>query len=298
MAQELSYYLSNDQVQHFFRDGFIGPFDLIGPEEMEKLWPKMRHRLLDRSTSPYPASLLNYDRHLDIKDLSGIVSNPKIVHKLQSLIGRDILCWRSEWFPKYPGDEGTEWHQAKTFFEFEGKPRLVPTENETGLWGLTVWIAFTESTRETGCMKLLPGTHNSWQFDESRMNRYDSSIINTRVENDHKVGFFGYNWNDLKIDHDWSPNEADAVLMEMKPGQFFIFSSQCLHGSYPNTSQSRMRCGWSSRYVATHVKVYSDSESYTSLGEELLLDKYSTVLVGGQDNYHHNKVIRIDGSTP
>jgi chlorinating enzyme len=284
--------LTPEQVEQFHRDGFIGPFTLIEPDEMAALWPKMRHRLLQRSTSPYPNSKVNYDRHLDIPELNALACSSRIVNRVQSLLGDDLLCWRSEWFPKYPGDEGTEWHQAKTFVEFEGLPRLSPTENKNGLWGVTVWTAFTDATRENGCMKLLPGTHNSWRFDETRSVQHDQDQVNKREVNGVKAGFFGYNWEKLKIDPNWQPDEKDAVFMEMKAGQFFIFSSQCLHGSEPNRTTNQTRCGWSSRYVNTQVRVYPGYESVTSLGEVLPLDRYATVLVGGEDRYGHNKVVQ------
>ena len=285
-----SFHLSEEEQNRFWRDGFIGPFTLCEPEEMKRLWPQVRYDLLNRTKAAYPQSRLNYDRHLDLKALSDIVSHPAIVNRLQSIISDDLLCWRTEWFPKNPGDEGTEWHQAKTFVEFEGNPRLKPTENKTGLWGLTVWISFTESTRENGCVKLLPGTQNSWFFDETKSVKHDPNIVNTKTVEDKKVGFFGYDWDKLKVDPNWTPDESTAVHMEMKPGQFFIFSSQTLHGSEPNRTKDIMRCGWSARYVATQVRVYPECDKYSSLGEELLLDRYATVLVGGKDTYGHNKV--------
>lgn len=290
MTAAESFHLSAAEKAQFDRDGFLGPYTLVEPEAMNELWPRMRYELLDRRRSPYPDSRINYDRHLDIKALSDLASSPRIVHRLQGILGEDLLCWRTEWFPKYPGDEGTEWHQAKTFFEFEGHARLKPTKPENGLWGLTVWVAFTRSTRENGCVKLIPGSHNTWYFDETRDVKHDSTVINNRVVDDRKQGFFGYNWERLKVDPGWKPDESKAAYMEMEPGQFFIFSSQCLHGSEPNRTADEMRCGWSSRYVATHVKVYDGHDSITTLGETLPLARYSTVLVSGRDRYGHNRV--------
>ncbi len=284
------YFLTPEQKSQFNRDGFIGPFTLIEPRDMNQLWPRMRYELLNRKNAPYPDSKINYDRHLDIKELSDLASSPRIVNRLQSILGNDLLCWRTEWFPKYAGDEGTEWHQAKTFFEFEGTPRLLPTKPELGLWGLTVWTAFTESTKENGCIKFIPGSHNTWFFDETRDVKHDSSIVNSQVVNEEKQGFFGYSWEKLKVDPNWKADESRAVYMEMKPGEFFIFSSQCLHGSEPNRTQNETRCGWSSRYVSTHVKVYPGDQNITSLGETLPMDRYSTVLVSGSDEYRHNIV--------
>lgn len=48
--------------------------------------------------------------------------------------------------------------------------------------------------------------------------------------------------------------------------------------------------GWATRFVPTHVKVYDGQKSFHHFGEELPLDRYSTVLVLGEDHYHHNKV--------
>ncbi|GLU34059.1 chlorinating enzyme [Trinickia caryophylli] len=284
------YSLTPEELSKFWANGFIGPFTLYEPDEMERLWADVRLKLFDRSRSPYPESRLNYDRHLDVKPLSDIASHPRIVDRVGSILGDDLLCWRSEWFPKYPGDEGTEWHQAKTFVEFEGNPRLRPTENKTGLWGLTVWTAFTEATRENGCMKLMPGTQDEWFFDETRSVEHDPSRINNKVAENEKRGFFGYDWDKLKVDPNWKPDESRAVHMEMRPGQFFIFSSQTLHGSEPNRSRTQSRFGWSTRYVATQVQVYPGYDRYTSLGETLSLRDYSTVLVSGNDRFGHNTV--------
>ena len=58
---------------------------------------------------------VNYDRHLDIPGLSRLITEPAIVRRMQALIGPDILCWRTEFFPKNPGDTGTGWHQVETY---------------------------------------------------------------------------------------------------------------------------------------------------------------------------------------
>ena len=105
-----------------------------------------------------------------------------------------------------------------------------------------------------------------------------------------KAGFYGYDYDKLKLDPNWKPDEEKAVHMVMKPGQFCIFTSRCMHGSNPNSTQSSTRFGWATRFVPTHVKVYAGQDSFHHFGEELPLDRYSTVLVLGEDRYHHNRV--------
>jgi non-heme Fe2+,alpha-ketoglutarate-dependent halogenase len=288
-----NYYLSDAERTFFYENGYAGPFTLYEPEEMTRLWEEgVRLDLLDTSRAPFPNSRLNYDRHLDLTELSEVISHRRIVDRISSILGPDVLCWRTEWFPKYPGDEGTDWHQAESFVEFEGTEKLVPTAAQEGQpWELTAWIAMTEATRENGCLKLMPGSHRIWYFDEKRNIRFEPEHVNKRALADgQKSGFYGYDYEQLKLDPNWKPDEARAVHMEVKPGQFFIFTSRCMHGSNPNTSKSSVRFGWATRFVPTHVKVYAGQESFHHFGEELPLHRYYTVLVAGENRYRHNRV--------
>jgi non-heme Fe2+,alpha-ketoglutarate-dependent halogenase len=286
------YYLSEGETSFFYQNGYLGPFTLCQPEEMTSLFEEVRMDLLDTHNAPFPKSKLNYDRHLDLQALNQIINNPKVVHRISSILGPDVLSWRTEWFPKYPGDEGTDWHQAESFVEFEGTEKLVPTAAEEGRpWELTAWIAMSESTKENGCLKVMPGTHRTWFFDEKRNVPFEPENFNQKViSTGEKAGFYGYDYDKLKLDPTWKPDEEKAVHMVMKPGQFCIFTSRCMHGSNPNSTQSSTRFGWATRFVPTHVKVYAGQDSFHHFGEELPLDRYSTVLVLGEDRYHHNRV--------
>ncbi|OMQ92836.1 chlorinating enzyme [Burkholderia pseudomallei] len=288
------FHLSEAEKKFFYENGYAGPFTLYEPEEMTRVWEEVRMDLLDTAKAAFPNSKLNYDRHLDMLSLNQIISHPKIVDRISSILGPDVLSWRTEWFPKYPGDEGTDWHQAESFVEFEGTEKLEPTAAEEGRpWELTAWIAMSEATKENGCLKLMPGSHRTWFFDEKRNIPFEPENFNKRVLDDgQKSGFYGYDYEKLKLDPSWKPDEARAVHMEVKPGQFFIFTSRCMHGSNPNTSKDSVRFGWATRFVPTHVKVYAGQDSFHHFGEVLPLDRYSTVLVAGEDRYGHNRVTK------
>ena len=95
-------------------------------------------------------NLANYDRHLDSDFLADIVCHPEIVDRCISILGPSLLCWRSEFFSKYPGEEGTDWHQADTFAMASGKPQIIwPGEvrdavTKSPFGGtITVWTAVT-----------------------------------------------------------------------------------------------------------------------------------------------------------
>jgi len=287
-----NYYLSEAETSFFYQNGYLGPFTLCPPDEMTSLFAEVRMDLLDTHNAPFPNSKLNYDRHLDIPALNQIINNPKVTHRVSSIIGPDLLSWRTEWFPKYPGDEGTDWHQAESFVEFEGTEKLFPTAAEEGKpWELTAWFAMSESTKENGCLKVMPGSHRTWFFDEKRNVPFEPEKFNQKViTTGEKAGFYGYDYERLKLDPTWKPDEEKAVHMVMKPGQFCIFTSRCMHGSNPNSTKESTRFGWATRFVPTHVKVYDGQDSFHHFGEELPLDRHSTVLVLGEDRYHHNRV--------
>lgn len=285
-----NFHLSDAERQFFFENGYVGPFTLFEPDEMSQLWESVRLDILDTESAPFPESRLNYDRHLDLPALDGIISDPRVVDRISSLLGPNLLCWRTEWFPKYPGDEGTDWHQAQSFVEFEGIEKLVPPDGQEEPWELTAWVAMTEATRENGCLKVMPGSHRTWYFDEKRNIPFEPENVNKAKADGERSGFYGYDYDKLKHDPNWKPDDSRAAHMEVKPGQFFIFTSRCMHGSNPNVTESSVRFGWATRFVPTQVKVYPGQDSFHHFGEVLPLDRYSTVLVAGEDDYRHNRV--------
>lgn len=269
----------------FDENGYVGPFTIYSPEETNELFKKLRPQLLNKKNAIYGDNKMNYDRHLDNKILSDVVSHPDIVRRVQSLLGPNILCWRTEWFPKYPGDVATTWHQAESFVAFEGDSKLVPTEPHDGSWELTVWFAFTDARKETACLKVIPGTHRTWFFDEHRQVKYDPNATD--------AGFYGYDFEQLKIDPNWTPDESKALHFEMNAGQVLMFTSRTLHGSTPNSTKDKTRFGLAMRYVPTDVQVYPHHQGqYTHFGEVFPLDKYAAVLVGGEDTFAHNRITR------
>ena len=102
-----SWHLSRDELAEFHTRGFLGPFTLYEPDEMKAHWRRLRLDLFDRRHVAYqdvePGSgVYDYDRHLDNAFLADLVCRPQIVHRMASILGPDVICWRSEFFPKYP----------------------------------------------------------------------------------------------------------------------------------------------------------------------------------------------------
>jgi len=275
------------ELESFKQNGFVGPFPLYEPADAVRRWNQAKIEMVLSKNKPHDSKVMNYDRHLDCNTLSEHVTRPEIVAKLRSLMGEDILCWKSNIFPKYPGDPGTGWHQVETFAAGQvGRapvPALKYTQQTQYLASeLTVWTAFSTAHREQGCMTFIPGTHKKWYYDESR-------TMTNRVESK-RHDFFGYDYDELRIDKNWDPDSQEIVSMEMEAGQFVIFMAKCVHGSLPNITKDQTRMGFASRYVSPSVKVYEGIDHLDEFGEHIKLDYHGCVLVSGVDTYGHNRL--------
>jgi non-haem Fe2+, alpha-ketoglutarate-dependent halogenase len=295
--------LSDSEIEQFHRDGYIGPFDLYEPAEMEQHLRALRPKLLNTRKAIYRqdkavsgvTNLANYDRHLDVDYLAQHIARPEIADRLVSILGPDVLCWRTEFFPKYPGDEGTDWHQADNFSNVAGSkhPQILWPEDAEFGGTITVWTAFTEATLENGCLQFIPGSHKTMNYDESKVMDYNQDMINSVEKNGVRRGFFGYDYRQLQIDPDWSPDESKAKSMVMRQGQFIIFWSTLMHASHPHQGLTdAMRLGFAARYLPTQVRVYPYSDSLAEFGGEASLDRFGCVLVAGQDKYAHNRFVQ------
>lgn len=290
--------LTDQELSQFHQEGYIGPFVLYSESEMKELHKEIRAQLFNREHAPYDAPLdsaiANYDRHLDIDLLSAHICRREIVERLERILGPDIICWRSEFIPKKPGAEGTDWHQADTFSHASGKPQLVWPEDDDQGGCINVWTAFTEATEETACMVFIPGTQETEFYDESKGLQFDPQENNNVIKQGVPRGFNGYDYRVLQVDPHWTPDESKAIPIVMRPGEFVIFRSKMLHASKPNTSKTKTRLGYVARYVPSSVRVYPDTDYVEEFGGAYSLEKYGVVPVRGQNIAPYNRVKTIN----
>jgi non-heme Fe2+,alpha-ketoglutarate-dependent halogenase len=298
-TQVPTFALTPQELADFHRNGFAGPFTLYEHDEITVAWRRERIRLLDRSAAVYQdeaaksgaTNIANYDRHLDNAFLADHVCQPKIVDRVASVLGPDVLCWRTEFFPKYPGDEGTDWHQADTFANASGTPQIQwPSGSDFG-GTITVWCAFTDAMIDRGCLQFMPGTHQTMYYDETKHMHYDPDEATNVEKQGVRRGFFGYDYRELQIDPDWTPDESKAVSMPMVAGQFIMFWSTLMHASHPHSGLSKqMRLGFAARYVPTSVRIYPDTDRIEEYGGQVSLERYGAVLVSGTNAYDFNRI--------
>lgn len=178
-------------------------------ERMEKLLPRDRRTFL-------------CETHFFLRWVYEMVSHPRVLDAVESVLGPNILVWSTQWFPKFPGDKAfVSWHQDATY------------------WGLhplnvtTAWIALSESTPQNGCMRVVPGTHKTPQLPQRETYGPDNMLSRGQ---------------EIAVEVD----ESQAVDLALRPGEFSLHHVAIVHGSGKNLSDVP-RIGIAVRYVSPDV---------------------------------------------
>lgn len=147
-----------------------------------------------------------------------LAMDPDIVELVSGVVGEDVVLWGCHVFCK-PPREGyeTPWHQDGHYWPI----RPLAT--------CTVWVALEPSTRENGCLRVIPGSHRGRQlFDHLHEDR-----------------------TDLTLNQRMAPqtfDESTAVDIELQPGQMSLHDVYLVHGAEANRSSQR-RTGVALRYM-------------------------------------------------
>lgn len=227
-ASRLRLGLDDAEVEAYHRDGVLGPYRLVPPDQMAAMWERIERDIITPSEHGDP-DLHYHDRHLDHPAVCRLCRGPELVERIASLIGPDLVIWRSNLQIKRPlaravGDEKryTEvpWHQDGAYFELQ--PLVL----------VSAWIAITEATIDNGCLQVVRGSH-------TRTFHHDADETRTSF---HRA-----------VPED-EIDPAEVRVLELLPGEFVLFSENTLHGSGPNRTP-RPRVGLTPRVTVPFVRV-------------------------------------------
>jgi len=234
--------LTRDEVANFHRDGFLGPYAACAPEAMDEIRGQLDREVFTRKG---PAGTTEQCRHLDSALVWELCRSSAIVDRVVSLLGDDVVLWRSNFFDKGPGAKEVPWHQDVNYWP------IVPDLN------VSAWLAITEANVENSCVQVIPGSHRS-------------VVPHKKVTGDKMFGEEA----DLSC-----VDTSKAIHMELKPGEFFLFTEKLLHFSEPNRSNKR-RCGLAIRMTVPFVKVE----------HEKLFAKHKNLMLHGADRMGFNLI--------
>ncbi|HTR83053.1 MAG TPA: phytanoyl-CoA dioxygenase family protein [Reyranella sp.] len=215
-------------VARWKHDGFLSPFPLLDPQELNAC---------QQGVARFEAWLgapINADGHyghfkwrsmpyLLMPWAAALARDPRILDKVEDLLGPDILIFTSTFFIKEPHSPTiAAWHQDSTYYGIEPKEEV------------TVWVALTEASEAAGCMDALSFRGKPRQYShvsrvvENSVNRA-AQVITEPLE------------------------EGTPVAMPLEPGWFSMHHGLCPHRSGPNTSSHR-RIGLGFNYIPTRAK--------------------------------------------
>lgn len=233
--------LTRHQLGEYQQQGFLFPLPVLSESETATLRGKLEE--LERNQGGRLPARINRKPHLLFTWLNELIRDPRILDPVEDILGPNLLCWGSGFFIKNPHDPArVTWHQDSTYWGLS-KPDIV-----------TAWVAFTPSTAENGCMRVVPGTHTLQQLPHR-----DTFAEDNLLSRGQEIAV--------------AVEESKAVDLALDPGQMSLHHVMLVHGSEPNRSALR-RIGFAIRYLPTHVK-------------QLTGVRDSATLVRGTDEYGH-----------
>lgn len=213
--------LTEQQIDRYHREGAVAPVVLMSPDEMAHY--RRKFEALEAAIGGEAQARYRLKAHLPFPWLNELIRHPRMTDAVEDLIGPDVICWGSSFFTKKPRDARfVSWHQDSTYYGLE------PPES------ITCWIAFTDSRKETGCMRIVPGSHTGPAI-LPHVETYDKDNLLARGQTIEQV------------------DESNLTYLEVNAGEFSIHHNKTIHSSQPNTSATP-RIGFAVHFAAPHVR--------------------------------------------
>ena len=233
--------LSEAAIAQYKRDGYYFPVRMLDDGEVAANRQKLE--TFEASQGHPVEGAQRSKSHLLFTWIDDLMRHDRILDAVEDLIGPDILCWNTFFWIKEPRSETfVSWHQDLRYWGLDSGDLV------------TVWLALSPATPETGCMRVLPGSHVGDLLPHS--DEYQQNNMLTRGQ-------------EISVDVD----EAKAVDMPLQPGEISLHNVSLAHASSPNQSQDR-RIGLSLHFMPTSTR-------------QIVGEWDSAALVRGTDRYGH-----------
>ncbi len=224
-------------AERYGRDGFLSPVDILSEDDAARHRAAMEAAEAEIGPLHYKPKIYTI-----LRSPLALVTNPRALDVVEALIGPDILLYNATYVVKEANTSAhVSWHQDLTYWGFDGDAQV------------SMWLALSPATAESGCMRMLPGSH--------KLGRREHAV----TEDPNNVLFQGQTVTDVP--------EEQAVLCALQPGQASFHHGWTLHASMPNNSRDR-RIGLNVQYIAPSMR-------------QTKSDKDSALLVRGQDRFRH-----------
>lgn len=227
----------DDLATDYARDGYVTGIDIVSPTEAAE------HRAaLEAAEARFGPMHYKAKMHTVMRSPLALATHPRVLDLVEALIGPDILLYDVEYIIKEAHtDSHVSWHQDLTFWGLSDDAQV------------SLWLALSPATAESGCMRMVPGSHTEGAF----AHRQTDDETNVLLQGQTVEGVA----------------EAQALMCPLRPGQASFHHGWTLHASMPNRSDDR-RIGLNAQFLAPHVR-------------QTKHDKDTAMLVRGEDRYRN-----------
>jgi len=214
--------LLTEDVQFYRDNGYLlYHHQVFSPEKLERLGGIFEEHLAGKGNTL--SDELDTPHFRDPRLLEFLLSD-EVADLVEPIIGPNIALWSSHFICKDPyTGRATPWHEDSAYWNgrFDAYENIV-----------TVWLALDRSTRENGCMRVIPGTtvdgFSTYEAVDRAWNTFGSQIKDV--------------------------DESRSVDFELERGECSLHDARIIHGAAANTSPMR-RCGYTMRYIPTSLKL-------------------------------------------
>lgn len=229
-------------VEHYATNGYFCPVPCLDGDEVARARAGLEAFKYERGGKF--SGIYMFKPHLHQRWAHEVATHPRVLDAVEDIIGPNIrLLHFTMWVKEADGAAFVSWHQDSTYFG------LSPHEH------ITAWVALSDSTGESGCVEVIPGSHLSDEELPVRQELGTANMLRTGQV--------------IDVDEDVVPR----ANMEVPAGSLSLHHTCLLHNSKPNNGNDR-RIGLGISYIPTHVKCSSET-------------RISAMLVRGEDSYGH-----------
>ena len=210
-------------LKRYQQDGFVFPLDAMSTAEALELRTELEGLEQTHGADPNFVYAINGGSDFVLPSLHALTRRAEILDRVEDILGPNLIVFSTSLFIKEPRTTHfVSWHQDLTYWGMDGDDEV------------TAWVALSAATVESGCMRMLPGTHE--REIAPHRDTFDDNNLLTRGQVIAET-----------ID------DSQAVEIELEPGQFSLHHGRTFHGSHANQSDDR-RIGVSINYVAPSMR--------------------------------------------
>ena len=231
-------------INTYQEQGCVYPIKVLDGEELKKIQTQYNKHESLLEEAPHPDRFKQI--HLHFPWAYQLVTHPSILRHITPLLGENVLVHGSSVFCKNPGDKTyISWHQDGYYLKVKS------------LEYISAWIALSDSTIESGCMRFVLKSHHTILPHTGEPNPLN--LLSSGLTVKEPIA------------------QEQAVDVELKAGEMSLHHVNLLHSSNPNVSSNK-RIGFAVRYIST------------AFTQEL--DHHDVVLAAGECHGSHFRLLK------